>query len=111
MKVTINTNTCVVTREPGDKKIKGGNYLARGESNLLYKIKQILNSQGYDLIKKRMHKDGHLVDECKQYLRTRRKGAGIADIYIVNENWALYGADERYNQDGEVTLTVYRNVF
>ena len=99
----------IVTREAGDKKYYGtGN--AAGESNLLHAIKTELNKQGYDLIKKRMWKDGHLVDDMQQYLRTRKKGAGKADIYIWNTIWAIRGAEKDFN-DGEVTLGVMYNVF
>ena len=65
-------NALIVKREPTDKKYYG-NHNAAGESNLLHAIKNELNKQGYDLIKKRMWKDGHLVDDMQQYLRTRKK--------------------------------------
>ena len=52
----------VITKEKGDPKYRDGGY-ADGESTLLYNLKKHLNKMGYDLIKKRMHKDGHLVDD------------------------------------------------
>ena len=110
MKVEINGTICKVTREEGDKKyygVIGG----KGESNLLHAIKNELNKQGYDLIKKRMWKDGHLVDDMQQYLRTRKKGAGKADIYIHNDMWNIRGAEEFYNERGEVELCVTLDVF
>lgn len=109
MKLEFKGNTLVVTREEGDKKYHGVKNAA-GESNLLHAIKTQLNKEGYDLIKKRMWKDGHLVDDIQQYLRTRKKGAGKADIYIYNSAWAIRGAEEDYNK-GEVELTVHYNVF
>jgi hypothetical protein len=57
-----------------------------------------------------MWKDGHLVDELQQYLRTRKKGAGKADIYIYSPFWALRGANDDFNE-GEVRLAVVYNVF
>lgn len=109
MRLEFKGNTLVVTREQSDKKYYG-RANAKGESNLLHAIKTELNKQGYDLIKKRMWKDGHLVDDMQQYLRTRKKGAGKADIYIYSGFWALCGADEVFNK-GEVRLNVCYNVF
>lgn len=110
MKLTFEKDgSLTVTREPGDKKYYG-THNAAGESNLLHAIKTALNNQGYDLIKKRMWRDGHLVDDMQQYLRTRKKGAGKADIYIWNGQWALWGANDKFNE-GEVTLNVDYNVF
>lgn len=110
MKLQFKGNTLTVTREDGDKKYHGM-VNGRGESNLLYAIKLQLNQMGYDLIKKRMWKDGHLVDESQQYLRTRKKNAGKADIYIFNNNWALRGAEEDWNNKGETQFIVYYDVF
>lgn len=44
---------------------------SKGESLLLYHVKTMLLRMGYDVIKKRMWKDGHLVDDSRQYVRTR----------------------------------------
>lgn len=110
MKVEIIGGTCKVTREEGDKRYSGV-IGGKGESNLLYAIKNELNKQGYDLIKKRMWKDGHLVDDMQQYLRTRKKGAGKADIYIHNTMWNIKGAEEYLNKWGEVELCVTYDVF
>lgn len=109
MKLQFDGNSLIVTREETDPKYYGA-VNAKGESNLLHAIKTELNKQGYDLIKKRMWKDGHLVDDIQQYLRTRKKGAGKADIQIYNASFALYGANERFN-DGKVTLSVDYNTF
>ena len=54
-------NKCIIEKEIKDPKFYGV-VGAKGESNLLYHIKHILNKQGFDFIKKRMWKDGHLVD-------------------------------------------------
>jgi hypothetical protein len=111
MKVEIKDNKCIVTREEGDQRFSG-RVNAAGESRLLYHIKGILNKQGYDLIKKRMHKDGHLVDDLQQYLRTRkRSGDPKKDIYIYNGMWNVRGAEEYLNEFGTVTLYVVENVF
>lgn len=109
MKLQFDGNTLIVTREETDPKYYGTGNRA-GESKLLYAIKNELNKQGYDLIKKRMWEDGHLVDDMQQYLRTRKKGAGKADIYIYSNFWAIKGANDDFN-NGEVELSVEYNVF
>jgi hypothetical protein len=109
MILELKENRLIVKREPTDSKYYG-NANGAGESNLLHTIKTELNKQGYDLIKKRMWKDGHLVDDMQQYLRTRKKGAGKADIYIYSGFWNIRGANEDFN-NGEVVLNVERDVF
>lgn len=109
MKLQFNGNTLIVTREETDPKYYG-TFNGAGESKLLYAIKNELNKQGYDLIKKRMWKDGHLVDDMQQYLRTRKRGRGKADLYIYNSGWMIRGANERFNE-GEVCLSVDYNIF
>ena len=82
MKVTIDGHVCTVTKEPGDPHFSGV-VNAAGESRLLYHIKNILNTQDYDLIKKRAYKDGHLLSDMQQYLRTcKPSGNPQKDIYI-----------------------------
>lgn len=109
MQLTFKGNTLVVIREETDPKYYGI-LNGAGESKLLHAIKQELNKQGYDLIKKRMWKDGHLMDDMQQYLRTRKKGAGKADIYIYSGFWAVRGANDDFNE-GEVELNVEYDVF
>ena len=107
MKVRIEEGECIVTREPGDPKFSGIRNAA-GESRLLYHIKRILNARGFNLVKVHMAKDGNLVDDMQQYLRP----AGLhptsdkANIAIYNVYWAIQGADEILNEDGEGSLTV-----
>lgn len=109
MQIRFKGNTLVVIREETDPKYYG-TVNGAGESKLLHAIKQELNKQGYDLIKKRMWKDGHLMDDMQQYLRTRKKGAGKADIYIYSGFWAVRGANDDFNE-GEVELNVVYDVF
>ncbi len=110
MLVQIYKNHVMVFRELGDKAFYGI-VNAKGESALLYAIKKHLNERGYDLIKKRMCKDGHLVDDMQQYLRPRKpSGNSIKDIYIYNGSWAIEGAEKRYNA-GSVRLELCREVF
>src|SRR5437868_7275100 len=80
MIVSIVGGSCYVYREPGDPVLRPnrsrrswsppGWYAA--ESRLLYSVQKILDQRGYDLIKKRMWRDGHLFgSDHSQYLRSR----------------------------------------
>lgn len=109
MKVQLETNEngnghCFVNREPGDPKFRNGTW-GSGESRLLYHVKQILNRQGYNFIKKRMWKDGHMVSEQQLYLRERKpKNGRLLGIY--SHFWQIRGAEEDFNKNGEVMFTV-----
>lgn len=110
MKLTYtNGNVLTATREPDDPKYYG-TVNAKGESNLLYAVKEHLNALGCDLIKKRMCKDGHLVDECQQYVRTREGAKGL-HIALYNTHWAIDGLNDRWNENGEVSIGIVFNYF
>jgi hypothetical protein len=52
-----------------------------------------------------MWRDGHLVDDMQQYIRTR---AGFSPAFAVwNGRWAIEGAEVDYNA-GAVTLELER---
>ena len=104
MKVTLTDNACVIEHEEGDRKHYGIRNAA-GESSLLYALKTHLNAKGYDFIKKRMWKDGHMVDDMQQYLRERKPVNG-RQLGIYNGRWAIEGADEELNRTGETRLVV-----
>ena len=96
MKVEITGNKLKVERN-GGKKIYS-------ESTLLHHIKLALIERGFDMIKKRMWKDGHLVDDTQHYIRSRNlKKPGFA---IWDTSYAIRFSYEPYNQDGEVALSV-----
>ena len=66
---------------------------------------------GYDLIKKRMWKDGHMVDDRQQYIRARKKtGDPERDIMIWNTFFQIRGANEDFNR-GEVFLGLEKDIF
>jgi len=69
------------------------------ESKFLYRVKLELQKQGYDCIKKRMWKDGHMVDDRQQYIRDRKD-----NWYIYNGNWSIYDAGEEFNERGVIYL-------
>jgi len=105
MKVTLHPSghphaygRCIVEREEGDE----GFY---SDSRLMYHMKQELNSQGFDFIKKRMWRDGHLVDDSQQYLRERKKGRNDNDpMMIWWPNYSVCNAYPEYNGFVRVTF-------
>lgn len=84
-----------VIKEKGDKRYSRG--YALPESGFLYDVMQALKKQGYDVIKKRMAKDGHMMDDLQQYIRTR-KTSGNDSFCIYNCMWATYDLGEEYNK-------------
>lgn len=100
-----------ITREPGDRKFYGMRF-AHGEHNFLHNLCKWLNARGFNLIKVRAQKDGHMVgDEYQPYLRPPKRGRKrtAPDIYIISGFYALRGANEDFNQ-GEVMLNVHSDV-
>lgn len=107
MKVELKENICIVTREPNDPKFYGI-VNAAGESRLLYHIKQELLKAGHKVIKKRMCKDGHLVDDMQQYLRTQK---GYEPSFCIwNTKWQVKGAEVDFN-NGQAVLSVERDIW
>jgi hypothetical protein len=87
-----------VKKQEGDTVFKNSGW-AQAESTFLYHIKKQLLGAGYDCIKKRMWKDGHLVDDTQQYIRDRK-----GEWAIYNDAYAIFDAGERFNQTGIVIL-------
>lgn len=111
MKLIMHKYALEVIKEPGDLRFSG-RVNAAGESRLLYHIKKQLNKTGFDLIKKHCWRDGHLMDNYQQYLRTRKpSGDPEKDIYIYSGFFAIEGAEEVLNRTGTVSFLVERNVF
>lgn len=107
MKVELKKNHCVVTREKGDPKFYGV-VNAAGESNLFYMVKKELIKQGHKVIKKRMWRDGHMVSDMQQYLRTVK--GYEPSFHIWNHIWSVEGAEVDFNA-GEVTLSLDWNIW
>jgi len=111
MQVVIQGNQCIVTREPNDPKFKDGGW-GSAESRLLFHVKQELIKQGYNLIKKHMWKDGHLVDDHCQYLRTRKpSGIPDKDIYVWDSQYQVRNIAEDFNNIGRVFYNVLKDIF
>jgi len=101
MKVQLENNRCKITKEAGDKRYTHG--YAPPESGLLYDIRKALQAQGYDVLKKRMWRDGHLVDKSQQYIRTRKYYSNPNGFCVYNSMYAIWDAGEKFNslQPGE----------
>jgi hypothetical protein len=88
----------IVEKQDGDPYFHTTKW-ALAESTFLYHIKKQLIKAGYDCIKKRMWKDGHMVDNTQQYIRDRK-----GEWCIYNDNYFLYDAGEEFNKTGLVHL-------
>jgi hypothetical protein len=97
MKLKVNGNTLTVLREKGDRRYST-------ESNLLYAIKKMLLDASIPVIKKRMWKDGHLVSDYQLYLRAPY--SSFPGFHIYSEYFAIRGANQDWNKDGEACLTI-----
>lgn len=97
VKLNLKKNTCEVIKEKGDPHFSSSNW-AEAESTFLYHVLQNLKKQGYDLIKKRMWKDGHLVDETQQYLRTRSWRGEEGEFCLYNHAYALCDLGLEFNK-------------
>ena len=110
MRATIKNGTITFHREKFDPKFHGIK-LAKGEHSLFRLIAKWLNERGFDVIKKRASKDGHMIgDEYQPYIRTRKHTSNAPHIMIWSGFYALRGANEDWNQ-GEVTLRLETDCF
>lgn len=101
MKVTLNSFSCGVEREANDKPIYT-------ESAFYYAVKQELNRQGHDVIKKLMHKDGHLFGDGTLYYLRSRAPRTDPEVMIYDNNWAVKDLVKEYRENGSVGLAVQR---
>ena len=96
MKVNLGEHECLVEKEPGDPPV-------RNESHLLYQVKRKLQEQGYDVVKKLMRKDGHLVSVDQHYVRARDWSFCIWDA-----DFAIRDGAKVYRRDGRFVFRVAR---
>jgi len=120
MKLTLRRFTVLVERTPDDPTFRltaeeknpdpcrrpretgWGN----GESRFLHHVRKALQGLGYDVIKKRMRKDGHYTDEVgQQYIRDAKR------------RWYLHAGDyphrnlaDLFNRSGRVILHAEGNI-
>jgi hypothetical protein len=97
MKITQDEfKNLLIEQEEGDKKFYN-------ESAFFYAVKKLLNSQGHDLVKRNMEKDGHMMS-APYYLRDRRWRYCYYDNY-----YAIADIAKCYNLNKKVTLN-YHNL-
>lgn len=102
MKIKIEGRSMVLTREKSDKR-------PSSDSHLLYTLKKVLNLKpGYDLVKVRMWKDGHLTNDTQQYLRSRRLTPGTEHVMIYHERYMVENAAKEFWSRGSVMLKIVR---
>jgi hypothetical protein len=99
-----------VHREEADPKFHGMKH-AKGEHRLFHHLRNALNALGFNVLKKRVQSDGHLMgDEFQPYLRTRKPTPDLPHIMVVSDFYALRGANEDWN-DGVVNLRITYDAF
>ena len=96
MRVDVGPYTVAVTRELHDSR-------ADTESEFWYRLQLVLNSRGFDLVKKIMAKDHHLMgnDYGPYYLRDREW-----NFCIYDPNYAIRALHKEYNAELTVSLSV-----
>ncbi len=106
MLVYIRGPSCYIYRQGNDKPfLSSAGGWGDADSRLLYVVKCILQNRGYPIIKKRMHKDGHLMGtDSTQYLRTRN--SANLSFCIYHGDWQIELAAENFNVLGRVVLDV-----
>ena len=78
---------------------KGEKYYT--ESAFWYALKKLLISKGYDVIKRNMEQDGHIMgDKYIFYVRDREW-----DFCLFDHAYAIRAVNKDFNEDREVTLS------
>jgi hypothetical protein len=109
MKVQIVNNQYVhCVKEVGDLVFKNSGW-TNAESIFLYHVKNELIKQGYDVIKKQMWKDGHMVSMGAQYIRTRKYFENKDGFCTYNQFYATEDAGLEFNKKGEYDLVILLN--
>ena len=106
MKIKFSKTYVDIIRELGDKKhYSSKTSWGSAESALWYAIKKKLIELGYDVIKKRMQSDGHMMgDNDTQYIRSRKFIPG--SIMIYDHKYAIRNLAEDWNKIGNICLAV-----
>jgi len=102
----LDKSVCRITKTHDDIKYKSSGW-AEAESTFLYHILQKLKEKGYDVIKKRMWRDGHLAEETQQYIRSRKIKTN--SFFIHNADFSIYDAGFEFNDlpvGGSINLTL-----
>ena len=101
-------HTLTVQRETSDKPYGWGPTAA--ESNLMYTLKQVLSKAGFDVIKKLVHKDGHLFGHDQlTYVRSNPKHRLLErdlSFYVYDGQYAIRLSSDDWNQKGTVDFHI-----
>jgi len=100
VELNFKNSHCIVTKEDGDLKFRHSGW-ASAESTFLYHVKKEILAQGHDVIKKRMWKDGHLMDDETQYIRARDKS-----WCVWNSSHQIFDAGIEFNEQGKIVLAL-----
>ncbi len=110
MKAVFSQGYITLHRDASDPRFHGMRF-ARGEHSLMRFVAKWLNARGFQLIKKRAQKDGHMIgDQYQPYLRCRKPRRAVPHIYVWSGFYALHGANQDWN-GGRVTLLLETDVF
>jgi hypothetical protein len=91
-------NNLTLERESGEARVVN-------ESDLFYRLRNVLRQVGEDVIKKEMSKDGHMVSDRIFYVRSRRRGRP-GSYAIWDRHYATRDAAQEFNYKGSVTLSI-----
>lgn len=94
MRVIVNQTNVVVEATAEKERY-------RTESAFFYALKIVLQAQGYDVIKRLMSRDGHLMGEEKytHYIRDRKW-----KFAVIDGNWAVRAVEKEFNDSRSVNL-------
>ena len=98
MRVVLKRHCALVYKTARDARVNS-------DSQFLYHVKRELQRRGFDVIKKRMWRDGHMVSDTQQYVRTRDTKNGFA---VFQTDYALRSSYPSYNSGHVVTLGLLR---
>ncbi len=111
LRFNLQARTCSVEARPGERKRFAASN--KGESAFWHWVKVQLRARGYDVIKKAMTKDGHMVDEHVYYVRTRKymtaaRKSGGKEFCVYDSMSSTYLVTDSLRERGVVHLTVER---
>lgn len=109
--------TITIQREEQDPRAKASGFTRHThgwgpEIHLMFTLSKKLNSLGFNLFRRKMGRDGHLMgDDHTPYLRVRDDKTSAPQIYIYDGMYALRNSAEEYNARKSVLLNIEMDVF
>ncbi len=98
MRIRYDGHAAILEREEGESRV-------RNESDLFFRLRNVLRAQGYDVIKKEMSEDGHMISEGVFYVRTRNMESRNS-FALFDAQYATRDAAFDYNEKVGVTLRI-----